>query len=90
LIVADRRLSTQLPLNGYYFERGEPDALQHRAPLSPALLDKFDSTPFLKRIYDSGNIRIYAFVDPAGGQLPFETATLNAREREAQKPTMAR
>ena len=36
-IVADRRLTTMLPLSGYYFERGEPGSRQHTEPMSAAL-----------------------------------------------------
>ena len=86
-IVADQRLTTGLPLGGYYFERGEPGSLQHVEPLSPALLDKFDHTPFLRRIYDSGNIKIYSVVNLSSGQAPYASLPGDVREQETQKAT---
>jgi hypothetical protein len=59
-LLADRRLTTDLPTVGYYFDRGEERLVgKHVAPLDAALLDKFDHTPGVSRVFDSGNIRIY-------------------------------
>jgi len=59
-LVADRRLTTALPVVGHYFDRGEEAIVGRRAvPLDPVLLDKFDRLPEVNRIFDSGNIRIY-------------------------------
>lgn len=58
-IVVDRRLSTGLPKTGFYFERLEPGALQHTAPIAPALLAKFDQVTGINRVFDSGNLVIY-------------------------------
>lgn len=59
LIVVDYRLTTGLPLTGYYFEAGEPDAYQHSTPMDAAALNKFDQISGACRVYDSGNIVIY-------------------------------
>jgi len=58
-LVTDRRLTRALPLNGGYF--GADDytvGLTH--PLPAAGLRKFDETPGVARVYDSGNIAVYA------------------------------
>jgi hypothetical protein len=59
-LVADRRLTTGLPVVGHYFDRGEESIIGRReTPLEPVLLDKFDRLPEVSRVFDSGNIRIY-------------------------------
>jgi hypothetical protein len=62
-LVVDRRLSTALPTIGHYFDRGEERELGVRtAPLSEALLAKFDRMDDVSRIFDAGNIQIYDVV----------------------------
>ncbi|HZT14876.1 MAG TPA: hypothetical protein VFA19_02930 [Gaiellaceae bacterium] len=57
-LVTDERLTKALPLNGGYF--GPDDyKLGLTRPLPPFGLRKFDQTPELARVYDSGNIAIY-------------------------------
>jgi hypothetical protein len=58
-IVVDQRLTTDLPIGGYYFESGEPDAGRHEKPLPLEVLERFDQVPELRRVYDGGSIRIY-------------------------------
>lgn len=58
-LVVDQRLSTGLPMFGVYLENGEPDAGQHKTPLSRLALGKFDFIPGVSRLYDSGDIAIY-------------------------------
>ncbi len=58
-LVVDMRMSTSLPLVGFYFEDSEPDAFQIMQPMNREDLTKFDTLPQLKRIYDSGDIVIY-------------------------------
>lgn len=58
-VLVDSRLSTGLPQVGFYYERGEPDTMNHKVPMDPSLLDKFDRTPGVNRIFDSGDIVIY-------------------------------
>jgi len=53
-IVIDDRLAQGLPLYGIYIASGEP-----QARLTLAELDKFNSYPGIKRIYDNGPIQVY-------------------------------
>jgi hypothetical protein len=56
----DSRLSQSLPASGAYFP-DDPDAGKYKHPLPARDLDKFDSAKSgFDRIYDSGNIVIYA------------------------------
>ncbi len=57
-LVADTRLSTAPPMFGIYVENGEPIA-EHDKPLPLAALTKFDTLPYVSRLYDSGDISIY-------------------------------
>lgn len=57
--ILDRRLGTQLPRLGIYYEPGEPDANRYTEPLDLDLFDKFDTTPQIDRVYDSGDIQVY-------------------------------
>jgi hypothetical protein len=69
-IVVDLRVTTMLPVAGYYYESGEPDAGRHTEPMALAQLERFDGSSVLARVFDSGNIRIYAFnPDAATGSL---------------------
>lgn len=58
-LVVDRRLSTALSITGAYFESGEPQAGNHKEPMNLELLEKFDSVPWVDRLFDSGDIMIY-------------------------------
>lgn len=58
-LVIDRRLSTDLPGNGIYFDVGEPDTYQHHSPINLNALMKFDGYPIVSRIFDSGDILIF-------------------------------
>lgn len=58
-LVVDLRLSTSLPLEGFYFESDEPDAFHHRSPISRTALTKFNAIPQINRVFDSGNIVMY-------------------------------
>jgi hypothetical protein len=53
-LVVDLRLSTSLPLIGFYFENDQPTA-----PISREALTKFNTISPLDRLFDSGNIIIY-------------------------------
>ena len=68
-LVVDLRLSTSLPLLGFYFEEGEVGSFRLTSPISRAVLAKFNTIPQIYRVFDSGNIVIYdvrAFVDRSG------------------------
>ena len=53
-IVIDDRLTQGLPLYGTYVAEGEPSTR-----LTLGDLNKYDSYPFIKRIYDNGPIQVY-------------------------------
>ncbi len=55
-LLIDLRLSTALPVLGFYFEPWEP---RSAAPLSAEALLKFDGIEGITRIYDNGFIVIY-------------------------------
>jgi hypothetical protein len=59
-LVVDRRLTTMLPVVGYYFEPGEPHAGRHTEPIAAEDLGRFDASPAFRKVYDSGDIAIYA------------------------------
>jgi hypothetical protein len=58
-LVVDLRLSTSLPLQGFYFESDEPDAFHLTSPINRAALTKFNTILQINRLFDSGNIVIY-------------------------------
>jgi hypothetical protein len=55
----DQRLSTSLPLQGYYFDEGEPESENLSTPISQQALTKFNTVPHINRVFDSGDIVIY-------------------------------
>ncbi len=66
-LVVDRRITTQLPRTGWYYEQSEPAAGDRQRPLPAQRLEKFDHSRLFERIYDNGNVVIYQYL-PAGGQ----------------------
>ncbi len=58
-LVVDLRLSTTLPLLGYYYESDEPGAFHLARPISRAALDKFSAAPQFNLLFDDGTILIY-------------------------------
>ena len=65
-IVVDDRMVQELPLYGTYIAVGEP-----LRRLTSSDLNKFDTYPFIKRIYDNGPIQVY---DMTGILSPSERA----------------
>ena len=68
-VVVDLRATKELPRQGFYFEEGEPER-PHEEPLNPERLQKFDKEACLSRVFDSGDIIIYAVAltcTPGGG-----------------------
>jgi hypothetical protein len=57
-VVADRRITEQLPAAGYYFSP-DPHQGNYKKPLAPASIDKFNSVPGVSRVFDDGTIVIY-------------------------------
>lgn len=58
LAVVDERLSTQLPVVGFYFQRSEVTDGPRLTPLALSSIRKFDAEG-VDRIFDDGAIRIY-------------------------------
>ena len=58
-LIVDLRLSTALPVKGYYFTGEEEPDINLIAPINRQALTKFDTVPRINRIFDSGNIVIY-------------------------------
>jgi hypothetical protein len=58
-LVVDLRLSTALPLLGFYYETDEPGAFHLTAPISREALTKFSAIPQINRVFDDGSIVIY-------------------------------
>lgn len=54
----DRRMATQVPASGAYFEN-DPQAGRWTSPIPAADLAKFDRIETVDRVYDNGNVRIY-------------------------------
>jgi hypothetical protein len=63
----DMRLTTAVPLVGYYYEQGEPNTFAYQAPLDPAALNKFRTVPDVSLVYDSGDLQIYDVGALTGG-----------------------
>jgi hypothetical protein len=57
-LVVDRRLSTNLPASGGYFQN-DPMAGRITKPLSATQIGKFDSLADVDRLYDNGTVRVY-------------------------------
>jgi uncharacterized membrane protein len=58
-LVVDKRLSSGLPVRGYYFNQREPNANAYIRPIDTGALSKFDYVEQVDRIFDSGDIIIY-------------------------------
>ena len=58
-VVADRRLSTGLPVMGFYFDASEESAFWHQEPLALEALTKFDGSAGVSRVLDNGSIVVY-------------------------------
>jgi hypothetical protein len=54
-------MARYLPRVGVYFERGEPNAFTRTTPPPAAALDKYETLPWVIKIYQSDNLAIYRF-----------------------------
>ncbi len=72
-LVVDLRLSTGLPLIGFYFEDSEPNAYHLIRPISTQALTKFNAIPQINRVFDSGDIVIYDVGELVDGVRPVIT-----------------
>ena len=55
-LVIDKRMARYLPRVGVYFERGEPGAIVRTIPPPAAALDKYETLPWVIKIYQSDNL----------------------------------
>lgn len=58
-LVVDLRLSTGLPLLGFYYQSDEPGAFHLTSPVSRQALTKFSALPQINTLFDDGSIIIY-------------------------------
>jgi len=58
-LTVDLRLSTAPPLEGVYFEDGEPESYHRTSPIPLSALTKFNAVKQINRVFDSGDIVIY-------------------------------
>jgi hypothetical protein len=82
-VIVDRRMAYYLPEVGVYFDPGEPASLTPASGKSPfyGKLQKFDSFPWLTKVFQSDNYIIYRIVVPDekltyGKRLPTEQGKL--------------
>ncbi|MDI6101345.1 hypothetical protein QLQ12_22265 [Actinoplanes sp. NEAU-A12] len=60
-LVVDRRMAEQVPEIRIYFETNEPIPHNGRPGFTPSQLTKFDTLPWLIKVYDGPHIAIYRF-----------------------------
>ena len=60
-LVVDNRMAHNVPVIGVYFVPNEPQAAQRTSPVPVAALSKYESLPWVTRIYTSNNLEIYRF-----------------------------
>ncbi|MBV9338117.1 MAG: hypothetical protein JO243_19695 [Solirubrobacterales bacterium] len=58
-VVVDYRFTRNLPWLGYYYVDWEPGAFKRKQPLPASGFAKFDQTPGVSRVFDSGDIAIF-------------------------------
>lgn len=57
-VVIDKRITTALPLIGSYFSTDDP-AEKRTAPVDRAVIERWLSSPYTTRVYDSSQITLY-------------------------------
>ena len=69
-LVVDKRIATDVPLLGIYFEGNEPgDFVQPDGrPIFSGRLAKFNGVPWMSEIFESDNYAVYRMYLPAGSQ----------------------
>lgn len=60
-LVIDKRMAQYVPVIGVYFVPNEPQAAQRTSPVPAAALAKYESLPWVTKIYTSDNLEIYRF-----------------------------
>ncbi|MDH6132177.1 putative membrane protein required for colicin V production [Kitasatospora sp. MAA4] len=60
-LVVDKRMATQLPEVGVFFEPDEPFAFGSTNPITPGNLTRYDTLPWTTKVYESDSYAIYRF-----------------------------
>ena len=69
-LVVDKRMATDVPLLGIYFEGNEPGDFVQRGgqPIFSGRLAKFNGVPWMSEIFESDNYAVYRMFLPPGTQ----------------------
>ena len=60
-LIIDKRMATQLPEVGVFFEPDEPFAYGGRDPITVPKLDRYDFLPWTTEVFDSNDYAVYRF-----------------------------
>ncbi|HET9167977.1 MAG TPA: hypothetical protein VFN97_01035 [Actinospica sp.] len=60
-LIIDKRMATQLPEVGVFFEPDEPFAYGGRDPITVPKLDRYDFLPWTTEVFDSDDYAVYRF-----------------------------
>jgi uncharacterized membrane protein YhaH (DUF805 family) len=60
-LIIDKRMATQLPEVGVFFEPDEPFAYGGRDPITVPKLDRYDYLPWTTEVFDSDDYAVYRF-----------------------------
>jgi hypothetical protein len=60
-LIIDRRMSQSLPAIGVYFVPNEPEGSMRTTPVPAAAIQKYESLPWVTKIYASNNLEVYRF-----------------------------
>lgn len=59
-VVADQRVAGVEPLKGFIYEPWEKQVVNYGSSVSSETVNKFDALPYASRVFDSGNLHIFA------------------------------
>ena len=62
-LVVDKNVTTAMPLLGAYFSPTEETAFRPAAPVDPGVIERWRTTPYTTRVFDSDQVTIYR-LDP--------------------------
>jgi hypothetical protein len=83
-LIIDKRMSSQLPEVGVFFEPDEPYAYQGHDPITQANLDRYDFLPWTTEVYDSDDYAVYRFDFSAIHDPRAAAAAAGAKEAQVQ------
>jgi hypothetical protein len=69
-LVVDKRVATELPAIGSYFEPDEPFSGSSARPIPAANIDRYQTTPWTTKVFESDHYVIYRFDFNAIGVQP--------------------